>query len=313
MLRPMKPTVTGSTGFIGRALVSKLVSYGYAVTPVACKSGGDEVGVSDIDEYADWSAAFNEVDVIVHVASRVHVTNELSSDPLDVYREVNVRGTERLATEAFRLGVFHVGFISSIKVNGESAYPDKPLCSYGIPAPQDAYGLTKCEVEQALWGVADKTGLKFVVVRPPLVYRLGVRANFLRLMQLVKSGIQLPLGSIDNRRALVSLDKLLNLIMRCIEHPAAHGNTFLVSDGNGLSTPVLIRGLAAAIECKARLWLALKRFLRVVGHLSGNYAELSRLFDSLQVNISETCKTLDWAPPIPVEEGLRSVATPLLA
>ena len=268
------------------------------------------VTVGEIGSSTDWSLALQGARTVIHCAARVHVMQDSAADPLAAFRAVNLEGTRRLAEVAAEVGVRRLVFLSSIKVNGESTAPGSPFRASDPPRPSDAYAVSKWEAEQALHEVASRSGLEVVVVRPPLVYGPGVRANFERLMRWVARGAPIPLGSVDNRRSMVGLDNLVDLLVRCVDHPAAAGQTFLVSDRRDLSTPEWIRMLAAAMGRPARLLPVPPAWLRLGGRLTGRRAEVERLIGSLQLDIEPTCETLDWSPPVSVEEGLsRTVAS----
>ena len=301
--------LTGATGFVGRALAARLVEQGEMVRgavrgPATPDMPFEPVQVGTVDGHSDWQEALAGVDCVVHLAARTHVLGERGGGNLADYRPLNVEGTRRLAESAARAGVRRLVFVSSIKVNGERTV-GRPFMVGDSPAPKDAYGISKWEAEQELADVAGLTGLEAVVLRPPLVYGPGVKANFARLMRGVQRGIPLPLRSVDNRRSLLALDNLVDLLVCCVEHPLAAGQTFLVSDGEDLSTPELVRRLAQAMGRPARLFPMPPQVLRMAGQLTGKLAEVDRLLSSLQVDIQHTCETLDWAPPVSVGEGLR--------
>ena len=310
--------VTGATGFVGRALVDRLASDPRFVVRAASRSANPDwpqyvepIQVEDLGGSPNYAEALRGVSCLIHAAARVHVSDESAPDAnaLASFRSVNVVGTRRLAEQAARAGVRRFIFVSSIKVNGASTEPGEPFRMSDIPKPQCAYGVSKWQAEQALRQVAGETGLQVVVVRPPLAYGPGVKANVLRLMRLVDRGWPLPLAAVDNRRSLVALDNLVDLLTLCIDHPAAAGHTFLVSDGQDLSTPELIRGLAHAMGRPARLFRVPLPLLRLAGQLSGRLGEVERLTDSLQVDMRPTCETLGWEPPVSVQQGLlRAVA-----
>ncbi len=230
---------------------------------------------------------------------------ENTRDPLAAYRSVNVDGTRRLAEAAASSGVRRLVFLSSVKVMGETSPKGRPWRAGDEPQPADPYGQSKWEAEQALWSVARQTGLEVVVVRPPLVYGPGVRANFLRLMHAVERGWPLPLGLVDNRRSLLALDNLVDLLTVCAHHPDAAGQTFMASDGVDLSTAQLVRAMAAVLGLSPRLWPVPVWLLRLGGTLTGQSATVSRLIDSLQVDIRPTCERLQWQPPVSLQTGLQ--------
>lgn len=299
--------VTGANGFVGAAVVAALARSGRAVRPLGRAPGADMVAVGDIGPDTDWSQALQGVTCVIHCAARVHVMKETQADALAAFRSVNAAGTQRLAEQAATAGVKRLVLVSSVKVNGEATQPGMPFRASDAPAPQDAYGQSKWEAEQALWAVCQSTGLEGVVVRPPLVYGPGVRANMARLMKLVASGLPLPLGGIRNRRSLVALDNLSDLLVRCTDHPEAAGRSFLVSDGEDLSTPDLIRQMAQAMGRSARLLSIPTSLLRLGARITGQQAEVARLVDSLQVDLTPTRDTLGWAPPVSVLEGLQKM------
>jgi len=262
--------------------------------------------VGEIDGTTDWREALHGVHAVVHLAARVHVMRDVAADPLAQYRAVNVDGTLNLARQAAAAGVRRFVFISSIKVNGEeraAAYTEADT-----PAPEDAYALSKWEAEQGLRQIAAQTGLEVVILRPPLVYGPGVGANFLALMHAVARGIPLPLGAIDNRRSLIFVGNLADAILCCLEHPAAAGKTFLISDGEDVSTPALVRRMAAALGRPARLVALPIPVLRAAAALVGKSALAIRLLDSLTIDGTAIRHTLGWSPPFTLDEGLRETA-----
>lgn len=300
--------VTGANGFVGRALCAAMESSGIAVRPLVRRavSGSAATAVGEIGASTEWSEALAGVGCVIHCAARVHVLRDSARDTLSSLDEVNVAGTRRLAEQAAVMGVRRLVFLSSVKVNGDSTQPGAPFSIYSAVAPQDSYGASKWKAERALLEISAATGLEVVIVRPPLVYGAGVRANFLKLMRLVELGIPLPFGKVGNRRSLVAVSNLVDLLITCITHPAANRQTFFVSDGRDLSTPELIRALAAAMGKEARLLSLPLPLLRLGGRISGRRRELERLMGSLQVDIHDTCEMLDWTPPVTVEDGLKS-------
>ncbi|HMY00617.1 MAG TPA: SDR family oxidoreductase, partial [Agitococcus sp.] len=266
------------------------------------------VSIGDIDSHTNWEVALNQVTTVVHIAARVHVMNDKSTDPLAEFRKVNVDGTLNLARQAASAGVRRFVFISSIKVNGEKTTINHPFCADDTPDPQDAYGISKLEAEQGLRLLSEKTGMEIVIIRPPLVYGSGVKANFLSMMRWLSKGVPLPLGGIKNKRSLVSLDNLVDLTLLCCHHPAAANQIFLVSDGEDLSTSDLLRRMGQALYSPARLIPVPAIFLRFAATLLGKGDVAQRLCESLQVDITKTQQLLNWNPPVSVDEGLFKTA-----
>ncbi|MDH4607320.1 SDR family oxidoreductase [Pseudomonas sp. BN102] len=310
----MRVLLTGATGFVGRAVLEKLVAQAgrqvvvAARRPISSAAAVSTVRIAGIDGSTDWREAVEGVDVVIHSAARVHVMNEAAADPLSEFRKVNVEGTLQLAREAARAGARRFVFVSSIKVNGEGTAPGRPYQADDEPAPADPYGISKQEAEQQLKALAVETGMEVVIIRPPLVYGPGVKANFLNMMRWLNKGVPLPLGSIDNRRSLVALDNLVDLIETCVAHPAAANQTFLVSDGEDLSTSELLRRMARALGKPARLLPVPMWLLESAAALLGKRAFSNRLCGSLQVDIGKTRSLLGWTPPVGVDEALRKVA-----
>jgi nucleoside-diphosphate-sugar epimerase len=303
--------VTGANGFVGRAVCSQLMAAGHAVTPAVRRGSGlpNEVGVGDVGPSTDWRIALAGCDVVVHLAARVHVMRDEANDPLTEFRVVNTEGTLNLARQAAQAGVKRFIFISTIKVNGEGC--EAPYRETDVPAPEDAYAISKWEAEQGLWQIAADTGLEVVILRPPLVYGPGVKANFLRLMQLVKRGWPLPLGAIRNKRSLLYLGNFVDAIRLCVEHPAAAGQTFLLDDGEPVSTPELIRAIARALGRPARLLAVPVGVLEAAGTLLGKRAAVARLTDALFVDSSAIRARLGWTPPYSMAVGLATTVTDL--
>jgi nucleoside-diphosphate-sugar epimerase len=265
------------------------------------------VRVSDIGSNTDWRAALQGISSVIHLAGRAHVMRESASNPLAAYRETNVAGTRRLAEAAAEEGVKRFIFLSSIKVNGERT-DLQPFRESDEPRPEDAYGISKLEAERELNRIAAGSEMGITIIRPPLVYGPGVKGNFLSLMRAVHRGIPLPLASITNARSLISVENLVSAIMACLGDPRAAGRTFLVADGQDLSTSELIRRLADAFGSRLRLYPCPPVLLRFGGALTGNRAPIKRLTDSLQVDSSKIRQVLDWEPALSVEQGLSETA-----
>ncbi len=294
--------VTGAGGFVGRELVSALRRRGGAVRSLTRSAvSAESVAIGSIGSKTDWSGALTGVTHVIHCAGRAHIMQDKAVDSLAAFREVNVDGTRRLAEAAAAQGVRRLVFVSSIKVNGESTQSGVPFTERDHPAPEDAYGRSKWEAEQALMEVSARTGLEVVIVRPPLVYGPGVKGNFARLVRWIRAGIPLPFASVQNKRSLVSLPNLIDLLGRCAVHPRAAGQVFLAGDGEDLSTPDLIRRLAHLQRRPARLFPMPPSGLNAMGALLGRRAEVARLIGTLQVSINHACRTLDWKPVASVD------------
>lgn len=311
----MSILVTGATGFIGKYLCQELVSKGFCVKAVA-RFPDDIVFsttwhaiVENIDANTLYQSTVHNVDAIVHLAARVHIMEESATDPLEAFRLTNVEGTLNLARQAALAGVKRFVFVSSIKVNGENSLPGRPFTADDEPAPNDAYALSKYEAEQGLRQLAVETGMDVVIIRPPLVYGPGVKANFQTLMRILHKGMPLPLGGVvDNRRSFVALDNLVDLIVLCLAHPAAANQTFLVSDGEAVSTADLLHRLAKAMGKKAWLLPVPAKILGSVLEVAGKGALAQRLCGYLQVDMSKTCQLLAWTPRISLDQGLVQTA-----
>lgn len=307
----MRALVTGATGFVGTAVVARLAGdHRHALRAVVRRNAlgippNVECIRGDLAPDANWQSALAGVDVIVHLAARVHVMKERSADALAEFRRVNVDGTSCLARQAAAAGVRRFISLSSIKIHGELG----TFRETDVAAPVDAYGISKYEAETALRQIAADTGMEVVIIRAPLIYGVGVRANFLALIQAVARGIPLPFGAIHNRRSLLALDNLVDFIRTCIEHPAAANETFLVSDGDDLSTTDLIRRLAHAMDRPARLIPVPVSLLMTAATLLGKQDVARRLLGSLTVDIAKARHRLDWTPPVSVDEGLKHAVT----
>jgi len=313
----MKVLVTGSTGLVGSALCAGLVARGFHVVGTARSRpsvripGVDYRVVGELGSTTNWQDAVAGAKVVVHCAARVHIIHETLSDPLAAFRVVNVLGTEHLALQASAAGVQRLVYVSSIKVNGEETR-DRPFTEQDRPQPSDAYAISKWEAERALHGIASRTGLEIVVVRPPLVYGPGVKGNFLSLMRLVHRGVPLPLGRCHNRRSLLGLGNFVDFLATCIDHPASSGETFVLSDGKDFSTPELIRHLAVAMGRPARLLPIPPALVQLATSVLGKPGIYQRLCGSLQVDPSHARRLLGWIPPQTTDAGLTATAQAFL-
>ena len=310
-----KILVTGATGFLGNALVNKLmlmrvfeVCASTRSAPVHALTGVHYMPLKELSPDEDWIPIFLGVNVIVHTSARVHVMNDTIADPLIEFRRVNVQGTLNLARQAAAANVKQFIFISSVKVNGESTKLGLPFKPEDAPAPLDAYGISKMEAEQGLREIASRSGMEVVIIRPPLVYGPGVKANFAAMMRWLRRGVPLPLGAIHNQRSLVALDNLVDLIVTCLTHPAAANQTFLASDGEDISTSELLRRMGQAMGCPARLVPVPTGVLKAAAALMGKRDMAQRLCGSLQVDIQKTRELLGWTPPLTLDQGLKKAA-----
>lgn len=305
----MKILVTGANGFVGRALCTELTASGHDVIPAVRRLSGlsHEVSVGNLDASTDWTAALTRCDAVVHLAARVHQTGDDPSNAMALYRAVNTEATLGLGRQAAQAGVKRLVFISTVKVNGEGR--DEPYRETDLPVPEDPYAITKWEAEQGLQKIAQETGLEVVVLRPPLVYGPGVRANFQRLMRVVERGWPLPLGAIANRRSLLYLGNFVEAIRVCVEHPAAAGQTFLLDDGSPVSTPELIRAVSHAMGRPAHMLPVPPPVLRFLGAMMGKRAAMARLTGSLFVDSSYIRTRLAWMPPYTLQQGLAATVS----
>ena len=309
----MKVFVTGANGFIGMALCKRLISENFIVFGAVRNRrvsqvlpGVAAVEIGDIDNNTNWGAALSETDFVVHAAARVHMMYDPVSEPLKAYRKVNVQGTENLARQAAELGVKRFIFLSSVKVNGEEN--GKAYTESDTPFPMDSYGISKMEAEKIITDISVKTGMETVILRPPLVYGPGVKANFLRLLRVVDRGIPLPLASTKNQRSMIYVENLVDAILQCMRNPYAAGQTYLVSDGQNVSTPGLIRMIAAALQKQARLFRFPPLALYMAGRLTGQGPAVDRLIGSLTVDTGKIRNELGWTAPFTLEEGIKNTA-----
>lgn len=310
--------VTGATGFVGANLIARL-SFGNVAVRAAVRSEGchapkgiDVAKVGDLGPDTDWSGALVGVSSVVHAAARVHVMADTATDPLGEFRQTNVAGTLNFARQAARSGVNRFVFVSSIKVNGEHTLFGQRYGPNDTPKPSGPYGISKCEAEEGLRRIAEETGMDVVVIRSVLVYGPGVKGNFLSMMRWLHKGIPLPFGAINNSRSLVALDNLVDLLVTCLQHPAAANQTFLVSDDEDLSTTELLKRTAAAMGIKARLIPVSALILQAGARLLGKRDVGQRLCSSLQVDISRTRELLGWTPPVTVDQAIKKTVAHFL-
>jgi UDP-glucose 4-epimerase len=318
VIKSIKVGISGSSGFVGKTLMSRLTSLTplkniellawVRTIPLDLIDGVKYEILNILSPNVDLYKTLANVDVIIHTAARVHVMSDNSKEPLTEFRRVNVQGTLNLARQAAAVGVRRFIFISSIKVNGESTQLGLPFHADDVPAPQDAYGISKMEAEQGLRALSVETGMEMVIIRPPLVYGPGVKANFAAMMRWLSRRIPLPLGAIHNKRSLVALDNLVDLIVTCLTHPAAANQTFLVSDGEDVSTTELLSRMGQAMGKPARLVPVPAGLIKVVAKLLGKGDVAQRLCASLQVDIEKTRRLLDWNPPSTLDQGLKKAS-----
>ena len=307
--------LTGGSGFVGRAVLKSLSAHhpvrsaNRQMTISEALPYGVDFFQSSLSPNQNWFPALLGVSSVIHCAARVHVMNELAVDPLHEFRLVNVDGTLNLAKQASKAGVRRFIFISSIKVNGECTEYGYPFTADQVPAPCDPYGVSKWEAELALRALSKETGMEVVIIRAPLVYGPGVKANFRTMMQWVQRGLPLPFGGVTkNQRSFVFLDNLVDLIISCVDHPAAANQTFLVSDGKDLSTAALLKGMASALGKTSNLISVPPLLIALGAKLIGRADVAKRLCNSLQVDICKTKELLGWSPLIGPYEGFRRTA-----
>ena len=314
--------VTGATGFVGRLLVGTLLNDGVDIVAAVRKKSdllpdeAKQIEVGDFQAKTDWRVAIKSVSVVVHLAARVHVMQDNVLDPLAEFRKINTFATLNLAKQAAEAGVKRFIFISSIKVNGEMTELNKPFRSDDQFIPDDPYGLSKYEAEQGLLAIAKETGMEVVIIRPPLVYGPGVKANFSAMMKWVNKSVPLPLGAIHNQRSLVALDNLVDFIALCADReksPKAANQVFLISDGEDVSTTTLLQKVASAFDKKPRLIPVPVELMIFAAKLIGKGDVANRLFGSLQVDSSKARNLLGWKPVITMDEQLKKTANACLA
>jgi nucleoside-diphosphate-sugar epimerase len=303
----MKVLVTGASGFIGKYLCQSLSEQNFEIVIVTRGQANAKENITVINKTlninTDWSETLKGINVFIHLAGRAHVMKEEASDPYQAYAEINIEATKHLAEQAALNGVKRFIFLSSVKVNGEST-KKSAFTESDQPQPEDDYGKTKYEAEKVLSNIAQETGMEVVVIRPPLVYGKGVKANFKNLIKLSQSGLPMPFGAIHNKRSLIYIENLIDFIMVCIDHPQAANQTFLVSDDHDVSTTQLIQSIANASSKKSRLIPIPISWLTLVFKLIGKKSLSDRLFGTLQVDISKAKTLLGWKPPFSFKDGI---------
>lgn len=322
----MKICVTGSTGFLGSSLCEELSKYKHNILGICRKLNFSNIKkkdnlkfvlVKDICNEKNWDTILSDVECVIHCAAKAHVMKESKNDILNIYHSINVNATKILAESAAKVGVKRFIFISSVKVNGErteshsrvsfSKNKKKIFKHSDAPNPKDSYAVTKFQAEKVLWDISVKTGLEVTVIRPPLVYGYGVKGNLSRLIKLIKSGIPLPLGMIENERSMIGLDNLISLLIRCVDHPDAAGKIFLASDSEDLSTPKLINLIANSMGLKAHLFPFPIFLIKFIGSVCGKKKEIDRLVGSLKIDNDYVKKVLNWQPSVSVEDGIKKM------
>lgn len=321
----MKLLITGTNGFVGKSLCPELCNQGHAVLTamrsldkqvVDVDVDVDKVLITSISKETDWCSALQNVEVVIHLAARVHVMNEVAVDALAEFRKVNVDSTLNLAIQAAKAGVKRFIFVSSVKVNGEHTLAGYPFLENNVANPQDSYGISKHEAEQGLLAIARETEMEVVIIRPPLVYGPGVKANFASMMKWMNKNIPLPFGAIHNKRSLVALDNLVSFIIHCADYkktPQAANQVFLISDGEDISTTELLQKVAKAFGKKALLLPIPVSLMTLSAKLLGKGDVANRLFGSLQVDCSKARELLGWEPVITMDEQLNKTADAYLA
>lgn len=311
----LKVLITGARGFIGTALLAGLRRQdiqiiAHTTSAIPEENSNPEMQWVSIKPFETerWNQVLSEVDIVIHLAARVHVMEDLPEDSLNEYRAINVDQTKALAMMAAQQGVRRFVYVSSIKVNGEETCNGMKFNEAVPPMPRDAYGISKWEAEQALGRISGETGMEVVIVRPPLVYGAGVKGNFFTMLSVVAKGIPLPFASLNNRRSLIYVGNLVDALMACMTHPAAAGQTYMVSDGDDVSTPELLRQLAGALGIQSRLFPCPQALLRFAGRIAGKSLQVGRLLGSLEVDSAKIRRDLNWVPPYSLQHGLRATA-----
>lgn len=313
----MRIFVCGASGFVGKALVNELLSEGHNVVAGVRKHSADlpeaveQKLVGDLTLLSKQNTIIDTLknsDVVIHTAARVHIMKDNAADPLAEFRKINVNATIALARQAAKANVKRFIFLSSIKVNGESTGQRDAFREMDEPAPEDAYGKSKLEAEQALWEVAKTTSMEIVIIRPPLIYGPGVKANFASMIKIIKKGLPLPFGAISNKRSMLAIDNLVGFIKLCVTHPAAKNQIFVIADGVDVSTTELLTKIATAYKQRARLIPVPVKWMIFVAKLIGKQTIADRLFGDLQIDISRARQLLGWKPIKTMDQQLKKIA-----
>lgn len=313
----MRLFITGATGFVGKALVNELCTDSHKVITVVREHSDDlpvEVEQNQVADLSDLSEQnslidyIKDVDVVIHTAARVHIMDDHVADPLAEFRKLNVNATFELAKQAARAGVKRFIYLSSVKVNGESTGNRRPFSEKDDPAPEDAYAQSKLEAEKLLLDLAKTTSMEVVIIRPPLIYGPGVKANFSSMIKIITKGIPLPFGAISNQRSMLAIDNLVSFIKLCMTHPAATNQVFLIADGEDVSTTTLLRQIAVAYMRPPRLIPIPISWMIFLARLIGKQMITDRLFGNLQIDISKARELLGWKPVITLEQQLNKMA-----
>ena len=307
--------VTGANGFVGKSLCNTLASnnrfFCGAVRDTKLysthlKSNNIKyVSVGNINSKTRWKDVLSGYDCVIHCAGRAHILNEDRNMSSESYRLINIEGTKRLAEQSATAGIKRLVFLSSIGVNGSQTSNTKPFSIFDHPQPSDEYTISKYKTEKVLSEISSKTGLEIVILRIPLVYGYGAKGNFARLLKLVHTGIPLPFGSIKNKRSFIGVDNLVDIIICCADNPKAAGKTFLVSDGEDVSTVDIIRHISFAMQKSSHVFPFPIPLLKLIGFIFGRHKEIKQILGSLQIDIKYTCDTLNWKPPLSIMEGIK--------
>jgi UDP-N-acetyl-alpha-D-quinovosamine dehydrogenase len=305
--------ITGANGFVGRPLCEEMLRQGWRIraairSSIQMPNGVETAEVDDIDGDTDWTSALRGVDIVIHLAARVHIMKDAAADPLAEFLKVNLHGTKNLAQQAAHAGIKRLVYVSSIKVNGEETHDQCNFTEEDMPAPQHPYGISKWQAEQALRRIAQESDLQVVIVRPPLVYGPGVKGNFNSLMAAIDKGIPLPLASAHNIRSQVYVGNLVSALITCAIHPVAAGQTYLVRDSENISTALLVKKISVALGRNNRSFYFPEKLLRIVAAALGRADQIDRLFGSLRVSDEKLCGELGWIPPYTLEQGLGATA-----